>query len=505
MLPSGTIMHSFVFPMINRVLLIISMLIFNVACASSVSYSPTESNEILINPDIGIVDHQTINIKDNPDWNIPSYPETSVVYFRWYWEELEPEKGEYNFQLIDQTIQDAAKLNKKVVIRFMTLAGKDETYYAGAPLQYKKVLGIPCWLKLQLDPDTQDVCTDDNSFVPDYHDPIFQSHLNRFLQAMGARYNSNPNLLRLDVGLVGTWGEWHLYSHANDNASTLALNGYSAEDLQVYINMMKSAFPDKMLTIDLGTTDDDFSGVATSQRLGWRADCIGDWTPDWNHMQDAYPQTLAHIANTSDPLILSRWKKAPVDFEICYTMEEWAQQPEVYTQEKVQKTFDTALALHASLFNLKSEEIPAIYQDELNAFIKKLGYRFVIKHVQLKGNLTPGGQANISSQWVNVGVAPSYNNYPVTWRLVSLKTNNVVAYFHSDNDITQWLPSDDVNSEPEIYSLTDDIVLPSDLSPGQYGLEVGLVKKGTSKAVISLAINEQAKEHWYKLIDLNIK
>lgn len=480
-------------------------LLFNAACAKTIDYTPTESNEILVNPDIGIVDHQTINIKDNPDWNVPSYPETSVVYFRWYWEELEPEQGQYNFQLIDDTIEKAARLNKKIVIRFMTLAGNGETYYPDSPRAYKKILGIPCWLKKQLDPNTSDVCEDDNSFAIDYHDPIFQSQLERFIQVMGNRYNSNPNILRLDFGLVGTWGEWHLYSHSTENASTLGQNNYTSSDLKIYLDMMKRAFPDQMLSIDLGTVYDDFSGMATSQGYGWRADCIGNWDSGWNHMEDAYPQTLAHIANTSDPLILSRWKKAPVDFEICYTMAEWAQQPEVYTQEKVQETFDTALALHASLFNLKSGEIPAIYQDELNAFIKKLGYRFVIKHVQVKGNLTPGGRVSISSQWANVGVAPSYNNYPVTWRLVNSKGNKAVAYFYTSNDITHWLPADDVNSEAEIYTLTDDIVLPSDLKSGRYSLEVGLVKKGTNNAVISLAINEQANEQWYKLINLNIK
>ncbi|GLT13406.1 DUF4832 domain-containing protein [Vibrio algivorus] len=479
-------------------------LFFNTACASTIDYSPVESDQILVNPDIGIVDHQTINIKDNPYWNIPSYPETSVVYFRWYWEELEPEKGEYNFQLIDQTIQDAAKLNKKVVIRFMTLAGKDETYYAGAPRQYKKVLGIPCWLKQQLDPETQDFCADDNSFVPDYHDPIFQNHLNNFLQAMGARYNSNPNLLRLDVGLVGTWGEGHLYSHTADNASTLGANGYTAENLQAYIDMMKAAFPNTMLTIDLGTTDDDFSGMATRQGLGWRADCFGDWTPGWNHMQDAYPQTLSHIENTSDPLILSRWKHAPVDFEICYTMQEWAQQPNVYTQEKVIKTFDKALDLHASLFNLKSSEIPPVYQQALDEFRKKLGYRLVLKHLTVQSKFRAGSFIAIQSDWVNKGSAPSYTNYPVVWRLVDSQ-DNVVAYFQANNDITQWLPAEHNGDAPTVYSLANKFRLPETLKPGKYQLEVGLVSLGSRNAKIKIAIDNENSNNWYRLINVDIK
>ncbi|UKA24030.1 hypothetical protein IHC92_17885 [Photobacterium damselae subsp. damselae] len=81
---------------------------------------------------------------------------------------METKEGVYNFELIDDTINQAKNLGKKVVIRFMTLSGLDEVYYNPSPLAGNKILGIPCWLKKQIDPNTFDICENDNSYVVDY-------------------------------------------------------------------------------------------------------------------------------------------------------------------------------------------------------------------------------------------------------------------------------------------------------------------------------------------------
>ncbi|HIF9062946.1 TPA: DUF4832 domain-containing protein [Photobacterium damselae] len=490
---------------------IVSLLVPITSHGMSIEHSPKESYEIIINPDIGITDHQTINIRNNKDWNIPSYPETSVVYYRWYWEELEPEKGKYNFKLIDDTINEAKKLNKKIVIRFMTLAGLNETYYEDSPRAGKKILGIPCWLKQQIDPKSKNGCQNDNSFVVNYTDPKFKKSLQNFITAMGNRYNNNTNILRLDVGLIGTWGEWHLGTFYDNSKSTLKDLGYTNKDLIPYIQMMKQAFPNKSLIIDLGTTNDSFTGYATRNGLGWRADCFGDWSQGWNHMQQAYPETFNHILknkrngnNETDPYFLTRWKKAPVDFEVCDTMKEWGNQPNIYTEKKVKQTFDRALSLHVSLMNLKSDPIPKKYQKILNQFLTKIGYRFVLEHIKITSDFQKNTPITISSQWKNVGVAPSYNNYPITWRIVNSK-GDVITYYDTKNDITNWLPSENLNDTAPIYNQKNTFTLPKTIKAGKYLLEVGLVKPGTHEAVIGLAIENDNKNRWYQLQEFNIK
>lgn len=123
---------------------------FSISIAQEVTIktTPTTINNILINPDIGITDYCSFDIKNNPWWNQPTHPETSVVYFQWYREELESQQGQYNFKLIDNTINQAT------------------------------ALGIPCWLKTQIDDNTIDgVCTNDNSYIVDYKNPILKKSL----------------------------------------------------------------------------------------------------------------------------------------------------------------------------------------------------------------------------------------------------------------------------------------------------------------------------------------
>ncbi|PSU26850.1 DUF4832 domain-containing protein [Photobacterium phosphoreum] len=496
------------------------LIIINLICASmpvlantkpiTLNYTPTINNNILVNPDIGITDHQTINRHNNPYWAEPSYPKTSVAYYRWYWEQLEPQKGIYNYKIIDDTIKAARAQNKKLVIRFMTMPGLNETYYKHSPRAGKKILGIPCWLKKQIDPQTHAFCKNDNSFIINYKNKVFKDNLKRFVDAMGKRYDHNPTILRLDVGLVGTWGEWHLATHYKNPAPTLGNHGYKAADLIPYITMMQHAFPDKMLTMSIGTTSDSTTSYATQHGLGWRADCIGDWTPGWNHMLDGYPQTIKHLEGKGniknsypDKDFLNRWQHAPVDLEICTDMLDWKKQPKTYTLAKVKKTFDVILTLHTSLFNLKSSKIPAEYQPLLDSLIKKLGYRFNLNHVEVISDFKPNSKITFNSQWQNMGVAPSYNNYPIVWRLRSINSKQKY-YFYANNNITQWMPASSIISKAPLYNIRNVFTLPKNIIPGKYYIDVAMVKPHSNQPQILLGINGEINNKWFQLIKIKI-
>ena len=50
-----------------------------------------------------------------------------------------------------------------------------------------------------------------DSWDPDFADPIFLGKLDRFLAAMAARYDGNPNVAFVDIGTFGLWGEGHTF------------------------------------------------------------------------------------------------------------------------------------------------------------------------------------------------------------------------------------------------------------------------------------------------------
>jgi hypothetical protein len=55
--------------------------------------------------------------------------------------------------------------------------------------------------------------------TPDYEDPRLRAALTNFIHALGRRYDGDPRLGFLGLGLLGTWGEWHNHPHTEWFAS----------------------------------------------------------------------------------------------------------------------------------------------------------------------------------------------------------------------------------------------------------------------------------------------
>jgi hypothetical protein len=51
------------------------------------------------------------------------------------------------------------------------------------------------------------------SVSPDYQNPLLRQALTNFITAFGARYDGDPRVGFITVGLLGFWGEWHTYPH----------------------------------------------------------------------------------------------------------------------------------------------------------------------------------------------------------------------------------------------------------------------------------------------------
>ena len=58
------------------------------------------------------------------------------------------------------------------------------------------------------------------SVSPDYENPLLGQALTNFIAALGARYDGDPRIGFITLGLLGFWGEWHTYPHDSWFAST---------------------------------------------------------------------------------------------------------------------------------------------------------------------------------------------------------------------------------------------------------------------------------------------
>lgn len=453
---------------------------------NTITINPTISHAILVNPDIGFTDFHSISIHDYEHGAIPSYPETSTVYFRWYWSELEKSDGVYNYALIDKQVNDAKAAGKKLMFRVMAMGKTDDGDNS-----------IPLWFSAK----GKNVVVDEGKtvFVPDYTSSDFRIQIQDLLAALSTKYNDPNDITSVDIGVVGSWAEWHLEeAYPNEPALGSHLNDStlfeSPSVFTEYVTMHQVAF-NKIPTIMLIGSEDKretFLASAVATGSGWRADCLGDkegyYGSGWDHMEDGYPHALDN-ANASDV-----WKHAPVQFETCDDMGLWKEKHS-FTINDVTEVFDYALDHHASLINAKSKPIPDEFQPAVQDVLKKLGYRFELTSLTHSKEVNSSSSMTISSEWKNSGVAPSYYPYRLAYRFVDV-SGKVERQQETSGNVLDWLPAETRVGDAPVITIDDEITAPA--LAGEYDLQMALVND-LGEAKIKLAIDMPQKDNWYSI------
>jgi hypothetical protein len=239
---------------------------------------------------------------------------------------------------------------------------------------------------------------------------------------------------------------------------------------------------------------------ACSQGAGWRADCLGDlggFSKSWCHMRMGYPQYFrdAHLDET--------WKRAPIAYETCWDMRKW-----VAEGWSLRYIFNYALATHASYLNNKSTPLPDTTEvrPETERFLKRLGYRLVLREVMHPASATAGGTLTLTGSWQNTGSAPCYQPYVVAWRL---KSGAGTAVIKTDAAVNGWMPGSvelftpaflgtppDLPDGP-VNAVEQKLPLPRDLAAGDYELAVAIVDPADGAPVLRLGIEGREGDGWY--------
>lgn len=237
--------------------------------AESAVVEPAESDEIFANPGMG---WQTFHRFADEDPAVAGLPSSSA-YFRFYWDELEPEEGRADFEKLDALLARAKKAAQKLAFRVMCAGTAERESY------------VPRWLREKGCPGFAYRYGGDGRayWVPDMDHPLFlDAHL-RLIESLGKRHDGHPDLDLVDIGSVGLWGEWHM--------SGTGLETPSAETRREIIAAWCRAFPKTPKAMLIGDAGGMRQAIAAG--CGWRADCLGDmggFSKTWNHMQHFYRQ-----------------------------------------------------------------------------------------------------------------------------------------------------------------------------------------------------------------------
>jgi hypothetical protein len=425
----------------------------------TVTVRPTEIDDILYNPGIGFADfHFGIGSPLPPS----QYPRSTVAYVRWYWAELEPAEGQYDFGRVDSVIAQAKALGETLAFRIMT-----------SPK-------TPQWL---LDKGVPGVKVGGGIFL-DYNHPIYLDYHERLIRAFGERYAGSSDVDHVDIGSVGCWGEWN--TACCGELVALCKRYYPTEAHQITItDWYFRYFPKTPLV----TLVDGQLKYAVSHGAGWRGDCFGDYGmfgPGWNHMENVYGPAA------QDPVVGNAWKTGPVQFEVCGVMQDW-----------YDRGFDIDLILrkglewHASVLNAGYAPVPAVWRPRVDEFLKKLGYRLVLREMTHPTEARPGETLRLRSRWENVGVAPVYHPWPLAYRLRS-GSDQVVAHWVSTANLMDWLPG-------ARHEVNDIVVVPDQVPGAIYSLDVAILTRDGSSAHVDLAIGGKRTDRWYPVSTLAIR
>lgn len=446
---------------------------------------PEETDELLANPGMG---WQTFHRTGDQDRNLPDWIPSTVHYARWGWGVLEPRPDEIDYAFLDKTLQETRAAGQKLAFRVMCCSTSP-----GRPYQ-------PDWLgQVGAKVLTVDYSGQEGLTIPDLDDPNTLARHLRFIERLGARYDGHPDIDHVDLGTVGWWGEWHMSSSKSARMPTM-------DTRKLVIDTYLSAFHKTPLLVLIG--DAECLAYAINRGTGWRADCLGDmggFSKNWYHMRDAYPR-LVQEARVQDA-----WKTAPIAWETCWEMRKW-----VNEDWSLRYIFNYALALHGSYLNNKSAPLPVDdeVQPEVERFLRRLGYRLVLKELRHASQARSGATLSIEAKWQNVGSAPCYRPYRVAYRLADGEGYSRILV--GSVTVEKWMPgSVELFTEPfmkqppdlppgEVVRIADRVTLPVDTPPAQYTLAVGIVGEDSTEPVVRLAVKGRSSDGWYPLSKITI-
>ncbi len=399
------------------------------------------------------------------------------AYYRWMWKEVEPENGNINFAMIDKVLANANSMGQTLEFRIML-----ELQQNAVP-QWAIDAGVPM--------RNRDATCLHGFQSPDYNNPITKQLVFRLMRALGNRYNDHPGIGTVEVGLLGLWGEGHIYCNTTLNPTF--------ETKKEYVDSVYKFFPNTpiLIGVDFGPkyvgdrTDDIVSYCVDKGRCGWRADSWGHWGAPLGPKMQEYNWQLSKHPNL--------WQKGPIALEKGKLMFD---DSDFTTPNLIDTTFAMSLTWGTSLAS-NWGRIPWIGPDpsekqklvKLKKFLKKIGFRFVLQKATYETAVKAGDSIPISMDWVNRGIAPPYRDLRVAFRLRGAQ-GNISDPVITNLSVKLWLPGN--------KTAISNFKIPANLSSGSYTLETALVHHSSANFVTAIAIDGKTTDGWYPLGNMSV-
>ena len=241
-----------------------------------------------------------------------------------------------------------------------------------------------------------DYDNDGVSLCPDYENSRLDQAMTNFIAALGARYDGDPRIGFVELGLLGYWGEWHTYPETNWFASISVQN----EVLTAYTNAFR-----KTGLLVRGPAGNLNPG---SLPIGYHDDSFA-----YDTIAPPIYNFLGELASADET---KKWETQPIGGEVRPEVQlcMWDTDQTDCVPSGQEYTNCVALS-HASWMLDQGVFDPGFSGEQKSLALagsQQLGYELYVTNANLADALV-SGPLNVSIRILNTGVAPFYYNWPV--------------------------------------------------------------------------------------------
>ncbi len=298
---------------------------------------------------------------------------------------------------------------------------------------------------------------DGPGMTPDWNRPAMITQLVQFVQAFGARYDGDPRITAVQVGLLGLWGEWHQSgcdARAPSNTVKIAVrDAYVAAFTNTPLQTRYARDPDS-IGVSFGFHEDYFPSFTAPCIYGFPScDASGDWNLSYG---------FQHV----NPAAATNWRVNPVSGESPL-----GSQKRAWTSD-----WDDVMTVlrdyHFSFLGPAGGHEANGRQARLNPMKRLLGYNYHLVRVDWPDTAALGVAIPVTLALTNSGAAPCYHPFQVEIALCAAD-GAPLWRFALTNNLRELIPG--------LHAEWSAALAPGNLSTGIYSLRVGILDPRTGE------------------------
>ena len=354
------------------------------------TFLPTESDEILINPDKGWIAYEAEGNRcrggDYPEYlaevtvdgdALADVP-VADIYTRISWSCFEDAgEGIYDWSWFDRVFERFEGTGRTFSFRICGFG-----YWGPTPCDRK--YATPQWVE---EAGAKGDIVRDNEWRPVPDDPVYIEKLTNFTNALAERYGNRDDISYIDLGSLGRWGEGHTQE-------------YSLETFKKHYQILEDAFPGHQLTVNDGMG---------WQNCFWAVEEKGAWPRDdspyrWDVNSFPYMRgARLDRPNIMESRHIFEWQNHEDLPNIPWTM--------------VREDLDAVLSSgwtpisYAGIHHYVRDFVNNLGKDWVDDWANRLGYWFIVKQVTLPSPLVADAANTMELQIENRGIDRVHRAY----------------------------------------------------------------------------------------------